>query len=99
MLGIDQDHYADQARTYNYLALLLAIDTGVDPEYALSIGGLQVDTSNPAVKYSAATVDHMTDLKANGYSLSNLGRLYQMRPSSIWDLLHRRRIHENGTDI
>ncbi len=97
MLGIEcnTDHYADQSRTYNYLALLLALETGVDPDFALGVGGLQVDTTKPMLRYSDATVQHMRSLRKQGYTLTSIGAMYGLTMGSVYKLL-KRRIYDEG---
>lgn len=89
------DHYADQSRTYNYLALLLALETGVDPDFALGVGGLKVDESNQMTKYSNATVQAMRALRKQGYSLTSIGAMYGLTMGSVYKLL-KRRIYDEG---
>lgn len=96
MLGVD--HYADRAITYNYLALLLALETGVDTEYALGVGGLKVDETSQMTKYSNATVQAMRALRKQGYSLPSIGAMYGLTMGSVWKLL-KRRIHDGNSSL
>jgi hypothetical protein len=80
--------YAKYDLDVNYLALVLAVEKGVDTEYALATGGILPASNLPERgKWTQATVDAMAALRAEGLSYKAIGERYGQGSGAIYKLL------------
>lgn len=83
---------AERDKVVNWLALALVVDNGVDPDYAMQLGGILPDDAVIPMRgiYSQATIDAMGELKADGLSFKAIGDMYQISSHAVYRLLKKR---------
>lgn len=72
---------AERDKVVNWLALALVVDNGVDPDYAMQLGGILPDDAVIPMRgiYSQATIDAMGELKADGRLRRGVFKMRQRR--------------------